>query len=43
MGGAKGSQTIGAILLGILTIADAYGDVPADMQKRLRGGEKVGE
>ena len=26
-----------------LTIADAYGDLPAEMQKRLRGGEKVGE
>jgi NADH-quinone oxidoreductase subunit C len=26
-----------------LTIADAYGDVPRDMQQRLRGGEKVGE
>jgi NADH-quinone oxidoreductase subunit C len=26
-----------------LSIADAYGDVPRDMQERLRGGEKVGE
>jgi NADH-quinone oxidoreductase subunit C len=26
-----------------LTIADAYVDVPEDMKKRLRGGEKVGE
>lgn len=26
-----------------LSIADAYGDVPRDMQERLRTGEKVGE
>jgi NADH-quinone oxidoreductase subunit C len=26
-----------------LSIADAYGDVPRDMQERLRDGEKVGE
>ena len=26
-----------------LTIADAFGDIPVEMQKRLRGGEKVGE
>ncbi|HYV97067.1 MAG TPA: NADH-quinone oxidoreductase subunit C [Gemmatimonadaceae bacterium] len=26
-----------------LTIADAYGDVPKEMQRRLSGGEKVGE
>ncbi|HKS05333.1 MAG TPA: NADH-quinone oxidoreductase subunit C [Gemmatimonadaceae bacterium] len=26
-----------------LTIADAYGDVPDEMRKRLAGGEKVGE
>ena len=26
-----------------LTIADAYGDVPEEMRKRLAGGEKVGE
>ena len=26
-----------------LSIADAYGDVPEEMQRRLRGGEQVGE
>jgi NADH-quinone oxidoreductase subunit C len=26
-----------------LNIADAYGDVPKEMQERLRGGQKVGE